>query len=271
MQRRLVIGAIALSVILVVGYVLFVLTPWGQRHDEAAFVARYTMDRRVRRLADALVDTVQIWSIALAAVAVLAWALLRGRVLAGVVIGIGWATALGLAELFKWLLPRPIFMPSHRLMWLPEQSFPSGHVTVTTSAALAMVLLVPARWRAWAALAAGFVSAGYGGAVVVTGMHRPADALGAIALSGILVSLAAVVLGRLWGRRIENVSSTRLPMLASALAAIGVGALWWAFATRRFSNMHAGELVTFAAAIAATAFATTAWFGAQTRVFDWNR
>ncbi|NVB80909.1 MAG: phosphatase PAP2 family protein [Kofleriaceae bacterium] len=270
-QRRLVIGAIVFAVVLVVGYLLFVLTPWGQRHDEAAFVARYTMDRRIRRLADSLTDTVQISSIALVAIAVLACALLRGRVLAGFVIGIGWATAVCLAELFKWLLPRPIFMPSHRLMWLPDQSYPSGHVTVTTSAALAIVLLVPARWRPWAALGAGFVSAGYGGAVVVTGMHRPADALGAIALSGVLMSIAAVALSRVWGRRIENVSSSRLPMFACAIAAIVTAALWWLFATRRFPNMHGEELVIFATAISAAAFSMCAWFGAQTRVFDWGR
>lgn len=271
LQRRLVIGAIVLSVVLVVGYLLFVLTPWGQRHDEAAFVARYTMDRRVRRLADALTDTVSISSIALVAVAVLACALLRGRVLAGFVIGIGWATAVCLAELFKWLLPRPSFMPAHRLMWLPEQSYPSGHVTVTTSAALAIVLLVPARWRPWAALGAGFVGAGYGGAVVVTGMHRPADALGGIALSAILMSIVAVALVRIWGKRIENASSSRLPMFACAIAAIVTAALWWVFATRSYPNMHSGELVIFASAIAAAAFSVSAWFGAQTRVFDWKR
>jgi hypothetical protein len=271
LQRRLVIGAIALSVILVVGYLLFVLTPWGQRHDEAAFVARYTMDRRVRRLADSLTDTVQISSIALVAIVVLACALLRGRVLAGFVIGIGWATALGLAELFKWLLPRPSFMASHRLMWLPDQSYPSGHVTVTTSAALAVVLLVPARWRPWAALGAGFVSAAYGGAVVVTGMHRPADALGAIALSGVFMSIAAVALSSIWGRRLENVSSARLPILACTTAAIVTAALWWVFATRSYPNMHSGELVIFASAISAAAFSMSAWFGAQTRVFDWGR
>ncbi len=269
-QRRLLVGAVVLLAVLVTGYLIFVLTPWGQRHDAAAYVARFTMDRRVRRMAGVLTDLVGILSIALLAIALLVYAWRRGRVIAGLVVGVAWAGAVGLAELLKWILPRPPLVPPQKWMVHLEQSYPSGHVTVTTSAALAIVLLVPARWRPWVGIGAGVASAAYGGAVVVTSMHRPADALGAIALSAALMSIAAVALIGLWGRRIENAPSARLPIVLCAIAALVSAALWWAFATRRFPNMDSRELVVFTSAISVAAFSVTAWFGAQTRAFDWN-
>ncbi|TDD05419.1 phosphatase PAP2 family protein [Nonomuraea diastatica] len=118
-------------------------------------------------------------------VAVAVWGRSRAARLVLVVIAAGW----GVGALLKPLVARPRPPASHALAHeLGPDSFPSGHVCLTLSMAVAVALLAwKTRWR-WPVLAAGCVLvAGQILARVYLGAHYPTDTLGSI-----IVTLAAI-------------------------------------------------------------------------------
>ena len=93
-------------------------------------------------------------------------------------------------QVLKQEVGRPDLLPSS----LPNGSFPSGHVTVAMSLAMALVLVAPPALR-WAAAAVGSAYAiGVGVAVVLLDWHRPSDVLGAYLVTVIWTALVAAAL-----------------------------------------------------------------------------
>ena len=167
----------ACVVVLAVLYLLAVRTEWGQRVDNAAIRGR-TIDSAVQHAVRSALDTVSVGSAALATGALMVGALLRRRLRLAIGIAILVLGANVTTQLLKDTLTRPDLLGSDALR--PSvATFPSGHSTVAMSLALALVLVVPARWRVPVGVA-GIAYAVVVGAATLTGAwHRPSDVLGA--------------------------------------------------------------------------------------------
>ncbi len=126
-----------------------------------------------------------------AAVAVLLLALRRWRqaiALVGVV-----ATGAALDSGIKLLVmrPRPTLLP--HLDHVTSASFPSGHAANGTMMYLSLALLVPARWRRPAAVAAALLMGAIGLSRIALAVHWPSDVL-----AGWCVGAGWVLLWRPW-------------------------------------------------------------------------
>lgn len=219
-ERRMVLLLVICILLLAVLYVLAVQTSWGQRLDDAALDGRTTRVG-VLNATQRLLDTISVASLAAAGVVIAVIAVARRRphlaLMALVVIGGANVTT----ELLKrQILPRPDLVGEGERLAGP--SFPSGHATVAMSVVVALVLVVPPRWRATTA-AAGFVYAGMVGMGVVTaGWHRPSDVMGAY-LVAVGWGAGAVMLLVVWrGATQLRLGTERMPALSPVVIGIGI-------------------------------------------------
>jgi membrane-associated phospholipid phosphatase len=256
-ERRMVLLLVLCILLLAVLYVVAVQTSWGQRLDDAALDGRTTRVG-VLNATQRLLDTISVASLAAVGVVIAVIAVARRRphlaLMALVVIGGANVTT----ELLKrQILPRPDLIGEGDRLAGP--SFPSGHATVAMSVVVALVLVVPARWRATTA-AAGFVYAGLVGMGVVTaGWHRPSDVMGAY-LVAVGWGAGAVMLLVLWrGATQLRLGTERMPALSPVVIGIGIALVvvgFIGFATAlvaiREDQLDAVDLdETYAAAMAA--------------------
>lgn len=203
-------------------YVVMVRTGWGQRLDNAAVAGRTTRET-VLRATDRVLNTISAGSLVLAgtAIALLAFARRRPHLAVtavGVVAGANITT-----QLLKRALTRP------ELAGEPDPllggSYPSGHSTVAMSLAVALILVVPARWRSATAVVACGYAALVGTGTVTAGWHRPSDVI-----AGYLVAIAWAAFGTMaliaWqGAVVARGTSSRLPLLPPVLVGGGVAFL----------------------------------------------
>ena len=100
--------------------------------------------------------------------------------------------------------------------WLPDASWPSGHVTAATALALCVVLVAPAALRRYAVVAGaiGVLAAAY--SILVIGSHHPSDVAGGMLVAGAWTGLVVAVLER--DRSVAAARRTR--RLAPAAAVI---------------------------------------------------
>jgi membrane-associated phospholipid phosphatase len=101
----------------------------------------------------------------------------------------------------KTRAPMHVLVPNDAMLdsGFQTNTYPSGHTTVVTSLALSLLLVSPSRWRPWLAIAGGCISATVATGVLFVGAHRPSDALGALAWSGLCMNVAAAFVVRLQG------------------------------------------------------------------------
>jgi PAP2 superfamily len=154
---------------------------------------------------------------------------------------------------------------------LKAESYPSGHATIGTSLALSLILVSSSRWRPWLAVAAGCLSATFATAVLFAGWHRPSDALGALAWSGLCMTMAAAFAVRLGGRpRPATAHASRAVFGSVASGMLVAGATWLIAATAAPAYPY-GDLPFFVLTglIIAGAFSLIAWYGWQLRAVDW--
>lgn len=160
---------------------VFVFTITGQLVDELAL--RGAM-RGASKLSGTALNVLG-WATVIGAggvLFVLLLGLLRRRFSDGVLALVAFAGAVISSQLIKYhLLLRPGFGIGYAKM----NSYPSGHATLAASLAVALLLVVPTRWRgpiAWCATAAVTL---FGYATMIAGWHRPSDVLGAVLLAGV--------------------------------------------------------------------------------------
>jgi membrane-associated phospholipid phosphatase len=224
--RQLLALAGACAVGAVILQVLAVRTADGQRLDDAA---RGNLSpgspTAVINATSSLLDTISASSLLLLGAGIMAIALLRGRPLLAVGAGV---LVLGANLTTQWLkgeLGRPDLLPGS----LPTPgSFPSGHVTVAMSLAMALVLVAPPSFR-WVAAALGSAYAiGVGVAVILLDWHRPSDVLGAYLVTVAWTALVAAAL--LTAHDAGGLAATRRRHPAGARAAgaltVGLGAVF---------------------------------------------
>jgi hypothetical protein len=249
-------AAAALGVLLL--YLAAVRTGGGRRLDDAAKGDLAEGSRAFDETSD-LLDTISTSSLALLGAAIMAIALLRGR--PRLALGAG-AIVLG-ANLTTQYLKASLERPGPA--GLEAGSYPSGHVTVAMSLAMALVLVAPPALRVAATVLGGAYAVGVGVAVVALNWHRPSDVVGAYLVVVAWTALAAAVLaGPLGGGELRR--RGRAPSRgaqAAAAAAMAAGAALAAAAV--VSGVSRVDLVgfvddrtAFAAAAAACALAGAA-------------
>ena len=200
-QRRLLLAAQICALLLIAGYFVFVSNSWGHQIDDDAYFGREALSRRVIRLDAAILDRVTGAGVLLAGIVVLAVAAVRRCTVVGLIAVIGFGCAVVGAEVLKHSLPWQALVSEDGLLerrFLTD-TYPSGHATIGTSLALSVLLVSSSRWRPWLAVAAGCVSAAFATGVLFAGWHRPSDALGALAWSGLCMNVAGAIAVRLRG------------------------------------------------------------------------
>ncbi len=174
---------------LVVAYLVFVRTHYGQRIDDAALNGRLA-SWKARHAAGDLLTTISVGSLALVLVLLVAQALLRRRVAVAVVAVVVVVGSLVTTELLKHVvLGRPDLVASP----IPQNTFPSGHTTTAFAVGIAATLAAPPRWRRFVAACALLYGAAIGIATIAAGWHRPSDVAGALLVVTGWAAFAALV------------------------------------------------------------------------------
>ncbi len=234
--RRLVLLSLLSALLVGALYVVAVLTPVGQALDDLVLFGRPRSVAAIE-LAWRALGTLNL-AVAVAATLGLAGiALAVGRPLlaGGVVAAIAGANLT--AQLLKeTILERPNLVGPDAYAY--GNSFPSGHVTLAASLALAALLVAPRRLRSLAALGGAAYVGIVGISTLTAGWHRLGDGIGAILVALAWTSLVAAFLAATRGampRRSWHTGSGRLIarlLLAGAmvlfLAALGFLAYAWA-------------------------------------------
>ena len=156
---------------------------------------------------------------------------------------------------------------------LQRETYPSGHTTIGTSLAIALILVSSARSRPWLAVLAGFMSASFATGVLFAGWHRPSDALGGIVWSGFCMSLAAAAAVTLRGYVIRSTRHASGALIGSTVVAvILVAALCWSAAAGARDDYPDADapFLVLTLLIISGSFMVTAWFGWQLRFVDWR-
>ena len=173
-------------VVLVATYIVLVLTPTGQRFDEAArlHLAASTAPRHT--LSDVLQEVTAGSIIAVLAACVVV-AIARRR----------WAAAVGALVLVAGAnittqLLKHVILERPQFGYETTNSMPSGHTTVVTSLVLAALLVAPAAWRFAVSLIGATLLAVTGVGTIVANWHRPSDVIAAFAVALVWGSLVLV-------------------------------------------------------------------------------
>ncbi|MDX6554179.1 MAG: hypothetical protein QOD86_374 [Miltoncostaeaceae bacterium] len=201
-------------------YWFAVQTTTGQRLDQLAFGGLDPVTSpRAHQATSELLETISISSVALLGCGIAALALVRARPDVALAAA---ALLLGANLTTQWLkraLPRPDLLPGDPI--ISGGSFPSGHVTVAMSLALALVLVAPPATRALAAIVGGAYAAGVGVAVIALDWHRASDVLGGYLVACAWTGLAACALAVGARRRTRPARRpSRGSKVAGALAAV---------------------------------------------------
>jgi PAP2 superfamily len=179
------------------------------------------------------------------------------------------------AEFLKHVLPWHALVPNDAMLdrGFQTNTYPSGHTTVVTSLALSLLLVSPYRWRPWLAIVGGCISATFATGVTFAGWHRPSDALGALAWSGLCMSVAAAFVVRLRGRPRPSFAHPGHAAFGAVILGILLAAaatIWLIFAAAPPAYLLADlPFLVLTGFIIAGAFTLIAWYGWQLQAVDW--
>lgn len=239
-------------------YLVAVRTAEGRRLDDAAEGNLSEGSRAFEETSD-LLDTISLSSLALLGGAIMAIALLRRRPRLALGAGVVVLGANVTTQFLKAALDRPGPFGTE------AGSFPSGHVTVAMSLAMALVLVAPPALRVAATLLGGAYAIGVGVAVIALDWHRPSDVVGAYLVTVAWTALVAAALAaapgagelRLRARRPRGVARVG-GAAAAALALVFLAVVGAAAASRLDLLEVVDDRTAFAAAAAACALACAA-------------
>jgi membrane-associated phospholipid phosphatase len=273
-QRQLLLGSLVCAILLMAGYFGFVGTAWGHKIDEDAYFGRKVLSWKVEKLDLDILDLVNKAALLAAAAVLLAIAAVRRCALVGILAVVGFGGAVVGAEIFKQVLPWRVLVPEDASLQKAFQhdTYPSGHATVGTSFAMSLLLVSSPRWRLWLTVVGGCISATFAVGVLFAGWHRPSDSLGALAWSGVCMTVAAVVAVRVRGRPAPAIADPGRGVISSAGMAILLATATWVLAAPAASEYPDTDLpfLVLACLIIVGAFTLTAWYSWRLRAVDWR-
>ena len=186
----------ALLLIMAGTYLVLVRTVAGRQFDLDAYYGQIASARSVARYESLSLDllTPLTMLLALLVLVVVAWR--RGIPIVGVIAACAVMGAWVSAELIKHFGPWHQVLPAEQFLpaGLKGLTMPSGHTTAITALSLAVVTLLPSRWRGWGGVVAGVASASVACAVITAGWHRPSDAIGGLCWGGAWLGVACLLL-----------------------------------------------------------------------------
>ncbi len=238
----IVVGGLAASLLLLAGYAVFVLTTMGQSLDNLAYSGREAVTGPLAVVDSDLLGEVRVPVIAGAAAIVALIAVTFRRFLPGLLAIVAMGVAIEGAEVFKRKLERPPLtpLPVQAPAYFTADTYPSGHTTVGTTVALALLMVVGRRTRRVLAPLALVFSLLFATGVFLMGWHRPSDSVGGLLWSGAcfaVVLLACLPFARRGPPEKSPATNGVFALLGAAvlsLAFLGVagmaGSAFWAFA-----------------------------------------
>jgi len=208
---------------------------WGPAHQlDASALTGFVALRssRLGGVCDTIVHLGDVGPYAVAGVALIVGALVRGRQRTAVAI----AALLGIAPLTTEVLLKPLLAvpridPALGAGQIAPASFPSGHATAAMTIALCLVVAAGPSWRPVAATVGAGLAVVVSYALITLGWHYPSDVLGGYLVATAWTLLAVAVLRMGPERRLRparprgRLAVTLAPAGAAALAAGAVGAL----------------------------------------------
>ena len=246
--RRLLVVAVASATGIALLYAAAVQTTLGQSLEDLVLWGRPLDDPNTVALASRALGTLNVVVAAVATAGLAGTALVVGRPLlaAGVIVAIAGAN-LTTQFLKDVVLDRPDLVES---AYAYGNSYPSGHVTLAASLALATLLVAPRRLRSLVALGGAAYVTVVGVSTLTAGWHRLADALGAIlvalAWSGLVAAMVVAARGSM-PRHTWHAGSGRLATRVFLVGALGffaaaVMVLAYAWVTRAGAGTPADAL-----------------------------
>lgn len=235
--RPFTIAAVLLTIGFVLTYFFFVRTYVGQIVDERAFAGASQQHDLVYRLTGMILGSIPLFGIGGGIVLTLLIGSITRRPKHIVVALLTGAVALGLAELAKHVFLTRAQTGATDLL---SNSFPSGHATVAASAAFAVFVVSPPRWRPLAAIIGTAFSVLTGVLLVIQQWHRPSDVVAAFMLVGACGCLGAIAL-LLWNVPPVGRPARQLPALwwiAGAAALVSLVAFIVIYATVEQHGSH---------------------------------
>ncbi|MFK3985648.1 phosphatase PAP2 family protein [Micromonospora sp. NPDC050397] len=222
-----VVWLVLLAAVQVMAFVLLwhlaVRTEHGQLLDTVALTGNSIGRDRIDGLVGTVLNAMSVVSL-LAATTVIGFiALIRRRILLAIVATLLVAGANVTTQVLKYLIHRPDFGVD------PERaaagnSLPSGHTTIAASVAIALVLVLPPKVRAWGAMIAVGYTALAGVATLSAGWHRPSDAIASLLIAGAWAAGAGTLLVLTQGEQaqVEREDAHRGTVLLLALVGLGL-------------------------------------------------
>jgi membrane-associated phospholipid phosphatase len=237
-------------------HLLFVTSVTGRRVDGAALHGADEFGGGpLWATAAHLLDIVSVPFVAGVVIVTMALAFARRRVALAVQVAVLVAGANVTTQVLKSVLVRPDLGLADRI----ANSLPSGHTTVAASAAAALVLAVPRRFRAPAAVVGALYTTVTGVATLIVGWHRPSDAVAAVlvvlAWAGAVIAVGRKGTG--FGRA-GSVRGAAALLVGMGLVLAGLSGVAYINVSDRSTWDHTGYLMAAGGgslAIAAFAFA----------------
>lgn len=159
-------------------HLLFVTAVTGRRVDGASLDGAEYGRGRLWQVAEPVLSVISVPFLVVVVGVAMLMAVLRHRVALAVQVAVLVGGANVTTQVLKQFLVRPDLGLSDRI----ANSLPSGHTAVAASAAAALVLAVPRRFRGLAAVTGAVYTATTGVSTLIGGWHRPSDVVAAIAV-----------------------------------------------------------------------------------------
>lgn len=172
-------------------YAVAVLTPVGQRVEDAALGGVRESDLFS---SDTALNVISVPVILLLVVVIAAVALARRRLAVGLGAGVVVLASAATSTLVKRIAERPEIAQS-----TTPNSFPSGHATIALAALFAVLMVTPRRFRPLVVIVGAAYAVFVANQTVVYGWHRVSDIIGACAIA--LFWVGAV---RAFGPRVDR-------------------------------------------------------------------
>ena len=272
LQREAAITLAAATVGLVVLWFLFIRMQLGRQFEDVVWEHRTVLAKRLRVGHDSALRLVDETTIAFGALVVLLIGVARRRLLLGIAVTVAVAGATVSSQVLKrWAITRPPTVGE--LARISANSFPSGHATICTALGLAVLVMIPRRWRRLATVLVALWVAVQCVGVLASGWHRPSDALAGMAVAVIWMAAAVWVIARL-GRVVPDDTDH---VQVAAERRLVVGALIVSLVALLVSAQIGGETIVSAggvaylascAVIVLTGVGTVWWFWLM--LHDWT-
>lgn len=268
---HLLLGAALAGLLLSAGYFAFIRTAAGQHWDNEGYAGRRIIFGEIRTYDADILSQVNSLTLLMSLGGLFLVSLVLRRPVVGLVAVAAAAAAIFGAEFLKHILPRELLsMPAVPVPpYFSTDTYPSGHTTVGTSLALASLLIFGSWLRPWLAVIAGMVSTSYATAVFILGWHRPSDAIGGIAWSGLCLACAAALLVLFHG---HHAPPSRSPawIFSAAIAFLLTALLAFTIFFHPLDQASTIPFFSMSAAIIAAGFALPAWIALALGHIDWR-